>query len=69
HMPCQQIRDPDILDLSLEFLGETENDSNSGFGKCPDYGKERVSDGWCKDCVPLKRILDIGQAKILILII
>ncbi|CAG8472114.1 13264_t:CDS:2 [Funneliformis caledonium] len=42
-----QSREPD---LTLAVLEETENDSKSVFGKCLDCGKERIGDGWCKDC-------------------
>ncbi|CAI2162830.1 9121_t:CDS:2 [Funneliformis geosporum] len=39
-----------IIDYTLPPLIEgSENESYSVFGQCLDCGKEKVSDGWCKD--------------------
>ncbi|CAG8711146.1 4233_t:CDS:2, partial [Funneliformis caledonium] len=34
----------DNLDINLALIGVVGNGSDSGFGKCPDCGKERISD-------------------------
>jgi len=52
-------------------MSSQQNNRDSDFGKCLDYGKERISAGWCKDCEinVFKENLKIGQVAILILII